>query len=170
MTEEPAPRRESAVYGVAGFGTPVGGLGLEVVRRCGEKFELSFGVGEGMAAALAQPKGTFGHAVQWSVMPRVRFGNESDAFTFGVGLSGGEYAYETGFCLGCSDGETRPSATYRTFYTLWTNVEIGGQHLSASGFAFRYFLGLAHGYEVEAGRSLAFPIPYLGVGNLGYAF
>lgn len=153
VIESPPPRRDWEIYGVFGFGTPVGIAGLEGVHRFGELLELSVGLGNGISAS---------NALQWSVMPRLRGGDEGDAFTFGVGLSGGEYAYETGFCLGCSDGETRPSATYRTFYTLWTNVEIGGQHLSASGFAFRYFLGLAHGYEVEAGRSLAFPIPYLG--------
>ncbi|HVX96130.1 MAG TPA: hypothetical protein VHK47_14560 [Polyangia bacterium] len=160
--ETPAPRSDWQVYGVFGVGTPVGISGFEGVHRLGQVFEVSAGVGCGISAALAQPNSSFAHTLQWSVMPRLRLGDDGGAFTLGVGVSGGEYSAETGFCIGCEDSSPGPHSTE---YAVWTNFEIGGEHLNG-GLAFRYFLGLARAYSATGASN---PIPYLGVG-LGYAF
>jgi hypothetical protein len=152
VIESPPPRRDWEIYGVFGFGTPVGIAGLEGVHRFGELLELSVGLGNGISAS---------NALQWSVMPRLRGGDEGDAFTFGVGLSGGEYA---GLCIGCGKDDT--TTLNPAYYTVWANFEIGGEHLSREGFAFRYFLGIAQ--DIRASRA-SLPVPYVGVG-FGYAF
>jgi hypothetical protein len=168
--EAPAPVRHTAIYWLFGANTPVGVTGFEGVHRFTHSFELAAGFGQGMAAASAQPNGRFGHALQWAIMPRVRLGDDRDVLTLGAGLSGGEYTNQ-GLCFGCDDGESM-NATYPTYYTLWANLEIGGEFWTRGGFAFRCYLGVARGVMVEshpADASPDLPLPYFGFG-LGYAF
>jgi hypothetical protein len=131
---------------------PPGIRPAQVIESPPPRRELSVGLGNGISAS---------NALQWSVMPRLRGGDEGDAFTFGVGLSGGEYA---GLCIGCGKDDT--TTLNPAYYTVWANFEIGGEHLSREGFAFRYFLGIAQ--DIRASRA-SLPVPYVGVG-FGYAF
>jgi hypothetical protein len=166
--EPPARARHSAIYWIFGFGTPEGIAGFEGVHRFGDRLELAAGVGTGLAAAASEPHASFGHVLQWSVMPRFRLGDDRKALTLGAGLSGGQYT-SAGWCFGCDDGA--PS-TYPTYYTLWANFEIGGEHWSRGGFALRYYLGFARGAMLQsapASASSFLAFPYLGIG-LGYAF
>jgi hypothetical protein len=166
----PARARHTAIYWIFGVGTPEGITGFEGVHRFGEWFELAAGFGQGLAAESAQPHGSFGHALQWSVMPRLHLGTAHNAFTFGAGLSGGQYT-DQGLCFGCDDGASS-NTTYPTYYTLWENVELGGEHWNRGGFAVRYYLGLAFG-EVPGAHSSptmsTTALPYIGFG-IGYAF
>jgi hypothetical protein len=101
-------------------------------------------------------------------MPRLRLGNDRNGFTLGAGLSGGEFSFQW-LCIGCGE-EASGRTTYPTYYTLWSNFEIGGEYWSRSGFAIRYYLGLAHATMLGAPPSNGLAtIPYLGIG-LGYAF
>jgi hypothetical protein len=169
MVEEFYRVRRTAIYGMFGFGSPVGVVGLEGVHRYGEWFELTAGFGNGLGALAAQPHGHFGHALQWSVMPRLRAGNDFNAFTLGAGLSGGEFSGHV-LCIGCEDEASSSGPTsYPTHYTLWTNFEVGGEHWSRSGLAIRYFLGLAHATLFGVPTSGIATLPYLGLG-VGYAF
>jgi hypothetical protein len=52
QSDEPF-RRTTAVFAITGLGTPVGAPTLESVRRFGPAFELTAGIGSGVAAALA---------------------------------------------------------------------------------------------------------------------
>lgn len=97
-----------------------------------------------------RPHAPPGYVLQWAVMPRLRLG----AFTFGAGMSGGEFG------------------TFQLSYTLWANFEAGGEHWLHNGLALPYVVGYARGCTatsctVAAGGGLAFP--YLGLG-VGYAF
>ena len=96
--EEPARRRTRAVYLMLGFGSPVGGFGVEGVQRFGSYFELAAGFGVGDAAANSEPHTGLGHVIQWALMPRLRLGDDATALTVGAGISGGEYGY--GFIRG----------------------------------------------------------------------
>ncbi|HSZ80813.1 MAG TPA: hypothetical protein VLA14_00950 [Polyangia bacterium] len=161
--------RQTAIYIVQGFGTPVGIFGLEAVHRFGSYFELAGGVGVGESADGSTPKTPISRSWQWSLMPRVRIGRtDYDSFTAGLGASGGQYG-GLNFCVGCDDEGS--SGAYPTAYTLWTNFEIGGEHWTHGGFAVRYFVGLARGTPVGAGSADLSPLsfPYTGVG-IGYAF
>jgi hypothetical protein len=164
----PRPRaRRSAVYFDFGLGTPVGLKGIEVTRRVGQSFELSAGVGLGLAAQIAQPNAGLGDLVQWAVMPRLRFGGDRSAVTLGAGLSGGEFAHVVGLDVDGGAGSTRDTL----YDTLWANLELGGEQWSRGGFAFRYYVGLAHGTMLSAPSRAGSPVdvPYLGLG-VGYAF
>ena len=166
--EEPARRRTHAVYLMFGFGSPLGGLGLEDVQRFGSHFELAAGFGIGEAAASSEPHPGFGHIVQWALMPRLRLGDEATALTVGAGISGGEYGagFLRGFLQFCEEDPcptTNPP--YPTQYVIWANFETGLEHWWRNGFATRVFAGYAHGFA--SGDS--FNLPYLGFG-LGYAF
>ena len=162
------PVRRTAIYWMFGFGTPVGIMGLEGVHRFGDSFELAAGFGNGLGAEGAQPNAAFGHALQWAVKPRLRLGDDRSAFTLGAGLSGGEFSFQW-LCIGCGANAYGPTS-YPTYYTLWSNFEIGGEHWSRSGFAIRYYLGLAHATMLGAPPSNGIAtIPYLGIG-LAYAF
>lgn len=61
----------------------------------------------------------------------------------------------------------------RDRYSLWLNVEIGGEHWWPSGFACRYFFGLAGGATLDpfsfSIHDQRLAIPYVGIG-LGWAF
>jgi hypothetical protein len=164
--------RQTAIYFNFGFGTPEGIVGLEAVHRFGEYFELAAGIGEGVGAGQAN--------AQWSIMPRVRPGGpDHPHFTLGAGMSGGPYATQLNFCVTlCDFPGASPPTTVPTFYTLWTNVEIGGEYWSRGGFAFRYYIGYAHGIPLSSpppgnplypSINLGLDIPYFGIG-LGYAF
>ena len=168
MVEETARRQTGAVYLILGLGSPVGGLGLEVVQRFGAHFELAAGFGVGEAAASSEPHPGLGHVVQWALMPRLRLGNDAAALTVGAGISGGEYGegFLRSLFLFCNE-DSCPStnAPYPTRYVIWSNFEIGLEHSWRNGFATRLFAGYAHGFA--SGDS--FNLPYLGFG-LGYAF
>jgi hypothetical protein len=168
VLEAIGPVRRTAIYWMFGFGTPVGIVGLEGVHRFGDSFELAVGFGNGLGAEVAQPNAGFGHALQWAVMPRLRLGDDRNAFTLGAGISGGEFSFQL-LCIGCDEEASGPT-TYPTYYALWSNFEIGGEHWSQSGFAIRYYLGLAHATMLGAPPSSGLAtIPYFGIG-LGYAF
>src|SRR5450631_41821 len=157
--------RDTAIYCVMGLGTPVGLAGLEGVHRFGSQFEISAGFGGGLAALGSEHHAGFGHVVQWAVMPRMRLGDDHNAFTAGAGASGGNYG-DIPLCLDgppCTD-------TYRVSYFVWSNFELGGEHWSSGGLAFRYFAGYAHGWCASSSCvSAATNIPYFGIG-VGYAF
>jgi hypothetical protein len=166
--EEPARRRTHAVYVMLGFGSPVGGLGLEGVQRFGSHFELAAGFGVGDAAGSSEPHPGLGHVLQWALMPRLRVGDDAAALTVGAGISGGEYG--EGFLRNlfqfCNEDQCPPTnPPYPTRYVIWTNFEVGLEHWWRNGFATRLFAGYAHGFA--SGDS--FNLPYLGLG-LGYAF
>jgi hypothetical protein len=157
------PRR-TAIFFVFGIGTPVGVSGLEAVRRLGDRFEIAAGIGGGFAALVSEPHPGFGHVVQWSAMPRLRFGNDQGAFTIGAGLSGGNYA-DLPLCFDDPCPTTQPVS-----YVLWNNFEVAGELWASSGFAARAFVGYAHGWCVSSSCVNALEdIPYFGLG-LGYAF
>jgi hypothetical protein len=173
--ETPAPPRHTAIYFIFGFGTPEGLGGFEGVHRFGERLELAAGIGSGFAAETSEPHPSLGHYLQWSVMPRLRLGNANRAFTFGVGLSGGQYTSRIACAVPLDfDGEgmSNTPTSCPTYYTVWTNVEIGGERWSRGGFAFRYYLGFARGTMLgspSSSDSSFLNFPYIGIG-LGYAF
>jgi hypothetical protein len=164
----PDRARSSAVYSIVGFGTPVGFFGVEGVHRFGSWFEISAGFGEGLAAAGSAQHPPAFHALQWSVMPRLRLGDEHLALTLGAGLSGGNYgAIPLDF-----ECESDCNQDYAVRYVVWGNLEAGVE-LWKRGFAFRAFGGYARGCTTDGcgGRADGAPlgIPYFGVG-FGYAF
>jgi hypothetical protein len=158
--------RRSAVYLAGGFGTPLGFLGIEGVRRIGSTFEITGGLGIGYGAAKAEPHAGVGQWLQWAVMPRLRFGDGGGAVTVGAGVSGGNYTLRP-FSFFSIDPQ--PPAPPISYY-LWSNFEIGGEWWLSGGFALRLFGGYAHGWCVS-GTCYSPPqdLPYTGVG-LGYAF
>jgi hypothetical protein len=163
--------RQTAVYVTTGLGTPVGSFGLEAVHRFGPFFELAGGLGIGASASGSTSNTPISRSWQWSLMPRVRAGRtDYNSFTAGLGVSGGQYG-GVNFCVVC-DGEDS-SSSYPTTYTLWTNLEIGGEHWTRAGFAIRYFVGYAIGKTVgsQPAQTNVSPLdlPYTGVG-IGYAF
>ena len=166
----PDHARQTAIYSIVGFGTPVGFFGGEVVHRFGPTLELALGVGQGLAAAGSQQKAPPYHALQWSVMPRLRFGDDHLALTLGAGLSGGNYG-KIAIDFAC-DADCNQSQTYPVRYVVWGNVEAGVE-LWKRGFAFRAFAGYARGCTTDGCSGLAdgaaLYIPYMGVG-FGYAF
>ena len=162
----PERYRDTAIYCVGGAATPVGVIGVEAVRRFGPLFELSAGFGVGFAAADSEPHAGFGHVVQWTLMPRLRLGNDRSAFTMGAGASGGNY----GDIPLCVDGPCSSNPTYPVSYFVWSNFEIGVEYWSSGGFALRFFAGYAHGWCTSSSCiSAADNLPYFGWG-LGYAF
>jgi hypothetical protein len=168
VVEEPARRRTHAVYLMLGFGSPVGGLGLEGVQRFGSHFELAAGFGVGDAAGSSESHPGLGHVLQWALMPRLRLGDDATALTVGAGISGGEYGdgFLQDFFRFCDEGPcptTNPA--YPTRYVIWSNFETGVEHWWRNGFATRLFVGFAHGFA----SADSFNLPYLGFG-LGYAF
>jgi hypothetical protein len=150
--------RTTAVYAVAGLGTPVGFAGLEIVQRVGPVVELSAGIGSGLTAEMAHN----GSSLQWAVMPRLRFGDEGQRnLTVGVGISGGNLA---DLC----DDSCPPQSSYPVYYMLSANFEIGLERWWSNGFALRSFVGYAQGL-LSAPPYSPFAFPYFGTG-LGYAF
>ena len=167
------PLRGTAVYYVFGFGAPTGVAGLEGVHRFGELFEISAGVGIGGSAAQSEDHPPLSHSAQWSVMPRAMYGDRHHLYTFGAGVSGGQYGGIQLFGMGIPGCVENQPCHYPTRYVLWMNFELGVERWWAGGFALRYFAGYAHGCTTDScmtsinGDQLSFP--YLGVG-LGYAF
>jgi hypothetical protein len=161
----PKRQQRTAIYGIQGFGTPVGADGIEAVRLLTDNLEIAAGVGIGLGASGA-PGGSAANAVQWAVMPRLRFGDARGGVTLGAGLSGGNYV-DPFSCLFDFDGECSPPPPS---YFLWENLEIGGEHWFAHGFALRWFVGYAHGSCVSS-TCVSAPqnLPYFGMG-FGYAF
>jgi hypothetical protein len=162
--------RQTAVYVTTGFGAPVGAFGVEAVHRFGPFFELAGGLGIGDSAAESTSNTPISRSWQWSLMPRLRAGRtDYNSFTAGLGVSGGQY----GGVQICLDDDGCDGRSYPTAYTLWTNLEIGGEHWTRGGFAIRYFVGYAIGKIVGSGVESAdaspLSFPYTGVG-IGYAF
>jgi hypothetical protein len=159
----PDPARSTAVYVEWGLGAPLGISGIEGVHRLGTWFELSAGLGEGLAASSnhRQP-------LQWAMMPRLRLGDDHTAFTIGAGLSAGEYG-EVPLCI----EEDCNNNTAPTRYVFWANTEMGGEHWFSRGLALRYFAGYARGCTTASCTATAYgaplAIPYAGIG-IGYAF
>ena len=155
-----------------GVATPIGFGGLEGVYRLGDHFELAAGVGVG-GSAVESKTNSFGGTLQWSLMPRLRLGNDYSAFTVGAGISAGEYGgidiADTG--PGCYNDSSPCDRPFPTQYSLWGNLELGGEHWTRSGLAVRYFIGLARGMTLGPIGSSAnhTELPYFGLG-LGYAF
>lgn len=157
------PVRETAVYYLAALGAPTGIAGLEGVHRLGSISEIAGGIGIGYAAA-GVPHARPDQVLQWAIMPRLRLGNATKAFTAGAGVSGGNYG-QIAVCFidSCSQSDG-------VSYFLWSNLELGWEHWGESGFARRVFLGWAHGWCVSATCvSAPTSLPYFGIG-LGYAF
>jgi hypothetical protein len=158
VAEASGPR--NAVYGVVGLAAPLGGAGLEAVRRFGSAFEVSAGLGAGITALRAHS----GSPLQWSVMPRLRVGSTPrHSLTFGAGVSGGNIG---DIPLWCDEYCDAPGTSYPTHYWLWANFEIGGEHW-INRFAIRYFTGYARGCQLDSCTALG--LPYVGVG-FGVAF
>lgn len=166
--EAPERSRPTAIYGILGLGTPVGFVGLEVVHRLTPALEIAGALGLGDSAVNSEPNTSLGHDLQWSVMPRLRFGDDRHALTFGAGLSGGQYGG-----LHLIEGEEEAGRPYETNETLWLNAEIGGELQTREGLAFRFFIGGAVGETLDRSAALGpqqtYAIPYTGIG-LGYAF
>jgi hypothetical protein len=110
--------------------------------------------------------------LQWAVMPRLRAGGDHAAATFGAGLSGGNYA-----SVGITD-ECNWYCGYQpqpVQYTIWANAEAGFEYWRGPGshFAYRAFLGVAHGFAGGAGSPATevspLTIPYTGMG-FGWSF
>ena len=181
---EPVPRKTS-IHAVAGFGTPVGEIGIEAVHRFESNFEVAAGIGAGANALEAAAKGSpIGNPVQWAMMPRLRLGGARSALTMGAGISGGNYAVIRGCGLGQSleqDGGCAGSSVLAVGYVLWSNLEIGGEVWNPTGLSFRYFVGYGHVLTPGALHCVnSLPpctnppsegqdLPYIGLG-IGYAF
>lgn len=163
-----APVRQSALYFEAGLGSPLGGAGIESVTRLGEWFEISGGLGIGIAAGQSEAHPSLAHMLQWSIMPRLFLGKtEHGGITLGAGASGGNYG-DVGEKILCFDDPC--PTTYPVSYALWANFELGAEAWYRSGFAARFFVGWAHGWcSSSACESGGTNFPYLGTG-LGYAF
>ena len=163
------PVLHSALYFEAGLGSPLGGLGIESVTRVGPWFEISGGLGIGVAAEESEAQPSLAHMLQWSIMPRLFLGKtEHGGVTLGVGASGGNYGDDSNKII-CVDG---PCATgpYPVSYAFWANGELGAEAWYPSGVAARIFAGWAHGWCTSSGcGSALMNFPYLGAG-LGYAF
>jgi hypothetical protein len=167
--------RATDAYVIFGVGTPVGELGLELSHRFGSTFELAAGVGLGDYARAfrdddpsKRPPSTLS-SLQWSVMPRWRWGSSEQAFTVGVGISAGNFAYTPLFC-----DENGRGCVFWSGYLAWVNLEIGGEHRLGYGVSLRYFAGLARDVALIHDDNLKGPaehafFPYFGAG-LGYAF
>jgi hypothetical protein len=160
--------RTSAVYITAGFGAPLGLVGLEGVHRLGSVFEVAGGLGVGDSASSLQPNPGLRREVQWAVMPRLRIGDSRGAFTIGAGISGGNYVSFPS-CPGFDDCPPPPTISALRYF-VWSNFEIGGEWWLPGGFALRAFGGFADGWCVSAScLSAQAAFPYLG-GGVGYAF
>lgn len=138
---ERSPR--GAIYAVAGLGTPVGFFGLEGVYRIVPQLEVALGMGLGLSAEQTADNNQL-HVLQWALMPRYRVGEGRNVLTVGAGLSGGNYSHVYASLCGGDDevAECNSPGSYR--YTLWSNVEVGGEYWAASLVAFRYFVGYGH--------------------------
>ena len=143
------PFLHSALYVEAGLGSPLGGLGIESVTRIGPWFEISGGLGIGVAAGESEAQPSLAHMLQWSIMPRLFLGKtEHGGVTLGVGASGGNYGDASSKII-CFDDPC--ASTYPVSYALWANVELGAEAWYPSGFATRIFAGWAHGWCTSSG-------------------
>ncbi len=122
----PFESRPTAVYAVAGLGTPVGLVGAEVEETLLPNLSLSGGVGWGAA-----------NAPQGAAMLRWLGGSQWSKLTVGAGISGGRYKWTDWACF--DDTCATKSGT-----VAWGNVEIGGELRFPRGFALRYFAGYGH--------------------------
>jgi hypothetical protein len=60
-TEEPAPAQRSALYFEAGFGSPLGVLGIESATKVAPWLEISAGLGLGLNAWASEPSPGLDH-------------------------------------------------------------------------------------------------------------
>jgi hypothetical protein len=166
-TGGPAPR--GAVYAVAGLGTPVGFFGFEGVYRIVPSLELAAGAGLGFSTEGTADNDQL-HVLQWAVMPRYRLGTDRNALTVGLGLSGGNYSHSYLSLCGSQEDEPNCNTPESWRYTLWANLEIGGEYWATSRFAFRYFAG--YGHVLAQGAQHCEPSPstcWVDASNLPYA-
>jgi len=182
VDDENVPAWKTAVYAETGLGTPVGYFGLEGLRRIAPRWEIAAGVGLGLSAS--KNGSGLGHELQWSLMPRYRLGSDRAAMTIGLGVSGGNYAHTLESLCG-SEEEILTCSLANWRYTLWANVELGGEYWLPSGFALRFFVGYGHvlaqgaehcvfanpdcGPDVPGGSFPYYDVPYAGVA-FGTAF
>lgn len=131
-----------ALYGVAGFGTPVGGMGLMAEAAPARWLALDFGMG----AALED------QAVQFVVQPRVRFGlDEHVGFSVGAGFATGAHdsaAEGTADMFVCDDA-CRYTRVHRHWdHATWFDADVALEIRSARNVALRLFGG--YGFILNA--------------------
>jgi hypothetical protein len=122
----PFESRSTAIYVVAGLGTPVGLAGVEAEQTITPNLSLSAGAGWGAA-----------NAPQGAAMLHLLFGGQQAKFTVGAGISGGKYKWTD---LACFDD----TCATKSGTVAWGNLELGGEFRLTNGFALRYFAGYAH--------------------------
>ena len=111
-----------SINGTLGLVTPVGELGADITIEPVPAFEIAIGAG----MAFSGP--------QLSIMPRLRAGDEYNAFEVGVGMSTGHWHEEPFLCWSdCTPTDTT---------ALWLNGESVYQRVSQSGAVYRVFFGL----------------------------
>jgi hypothetical protein len=158
----PDRERLTEIYAISGIGTPVGASGVEIVRRVGSAAEIAAGIGVGLTALGKQ------NPLQWAIMPRLRAGAQLNAFTAGIGISGGQSGEYPLFAV-ADDADT---GSIQSAYIVWANFELGGEHIAHGGYSFRYFAGWAKGWPTSPTAStnrILLSYPYAGVG-FGYSF
>jgi hypothetical protein len=136
-----APAR-GALYAVTGLGTPIGFLGVEGAYRIIPDLEITAGTGLGLSAESSANDQW--RVLQWSVMPRYRVGTDRSALTIGFGFSGGNYSHTYFSLCGSQEEYLQCNTPESRRYTIWSNLEIGGEHWTSRRIAFRYFIGYGH--------------------------
>jgi hypothetical protein len=148
--------RRIAVLGVAGIGTPYGGLGAAIDVSPVAPFSIAAGAGLGWLGAP-----------QVAVMPRLRLGGKETAFATSAGFSLGRYPVSDVICLPDSSCNRRHVMAY------WFNIDAGFELRKFSGFSLYAFGGagvVLNRSQVEgSGKNAHLQIPYFGCA-LGYAF
>ncbi|HEY4393649.1 MAG TPA: hypothetical protein VGP64_06285 [Polyangia bacterium] len=165
-----------ALYAVAGIGTPVGFFGLEGLYRVVANVEVAVGAGLGLSSQDTAQNNQL-HVLQWAVMPRYRVGAGLNALVIGLGLSGGNYSHSRVSLCGSQEEELECITPQSWRYTLWSNLEIGGEYWAASRVAFRYFAGYGHILGQGARQCVPAPqgcqdesnIPYANIPYFGIA-
>ena len=117
--------RPTAIYAQLGLGTPLGWGGVEIEQTLASFLAVSAGAGMGFAGP------------QIAAMPRLRFGHQNQAATFGLGASYGSYSWDDNCTLDCNP-------TVRRGTVAWGNVEAGFEQRSQSGLSIRLFAGYGH--------------------------
>lgn len=171
-SEEDAARpQRTAFFGILGGRV---GLGVEVVRRFGDHFELTAGGGLS-PSKFTDSGGQASSPFTWSVMPRLRLNGSKLSLTMGAGLSGGPETQKSS-CGFADDSCT--IVTERAGYLTRLDGELGVERWSPSGFALRVFAGYGYVIDPQDFRCVASAPPcaqgsgsglYVGLG-LGYAF
>jgi hypothetical protein len=120
---DPDIATHSRVGATLGLGTPIGAAGIEYTQSLGRHAEIGAGVGEGLFMGP-----------QLAIMPRLRATTGATTFSFGAGLSAGQW-YDPDIC-----NSDDPGCGNR-IKALWANLELGAQWTSARGYFVRGFAG-----------------------------